>query len=105
MPRRTIGRGARYGLGARPGLVTGTVDQELLARNEYLAAENGRRGDVPADYIAVPMKTYNGLVVGLVAANLSTLLIGNGWRGVPSVTVSKAPRPSTTPDLGDCWPL
>jgi hypothetical protein len=27
-------------LGARPGYVTGTVDQELLARNEYLTAEN-----------------------------------------------------------------
>ena len=40
-PRRTIGRGGRYGLGARLlAYVTGTVDQELLARNEYLAAEN-----------------------------------------------------------------
>jgi putative transposase len=27
-------------LGAHPGLRDGTVDQELLARNEYLAAEN-----------------------------------------------------------------
>jgi putative transposase len=27
-------------LGARPGLRHGDVDQELLARNEYLAAEN-----------------------------------------------------------------
>jgi hypothetical protein len=30
----------RHGLGAHAGLLTGTVDQELLARNEYLTAEN-----------------------------------------------------------------
>src|ERR1700676_4882330 len=40
-PRRTIGRGGRYGLGGHSGLRHRTVDQELLARNEYLAAENG----------------------------------------------------------------
>src|SRR4030095_7836550 len=40
MPSRTLGQGGRYGLGADLAYVTGTVDQELLARNEYLAAEN-----------------------------------------------------------------
>jgi hypothetical protein len=40
MPSRTVGVGGRYGLGADLAYVTGTVDQELLARNEYLAAEN-----------------------------------------------------------------
>ena len=35
-----IGRGDDYGLGTYSGLFTGTVDQELLLRNEYLAAEN-----------------------------------------------------------------
>src|SRR5215831_8375972 len=34
------GQGGGNGLGAHAGHVTGTVDQELLARNEYLAAEN-----------------------------------------------------------------
>jgi hypothetical protein len=40
VPSRTVAEG-RYELGADPGLlyVTGMVDQELLARNEYLAAE------------------------------------------------------------------
>jgi hypothetical protein len=37
MPSSRIGAGGGgYGLGADPGLQTGTVDQELLARNEYL---------------------------------------------------------------------
>jgi hypothetical protein len=39
-PRRTIGRGGRYGLARILAYVARTVDQELLARNEYLAAEN-----------------------------------------------------------------
>ena len=30
----------RYGVGTYPGLHHGTVDQELLLRNEYLVAEN-----------------------------------------------------------------
>ena len=29
--------------------VTGTVDQELLARNEYLAAENRSLADLPSE--------------------------------------------------------
>ena len=35
------GSGGGYGLGAHAGLRdAGTVDRDLLARNEYLAAEN-----------------------------------------------------------------
>jgi hypothetical protein len=34
-------KGETYGLGARIlAYITGTVDQELLLRNEYLVAEN-----------------------------------------------------------------
>ena len=41
MPSPSLGMaGGVYGLDAYPAYVTGTVDQELLARNEYLAAEN-----------------------------------------------------------------
>jgi hypothetical protein len=40
MPSRTLGEGGRYGLGADPGLHHGDSGPELLARNEYLAAEN-----------------------------------------------------------------
>src|ERR1700694_4449829 len=39
-PRWTIGRGAVMDWARILAYVTGTVDQELLARNEYLAAEN-----------------------------------------------------------------
>jgi hypothetical protein len=38
-PQGSAQRG-RYGLGALPGLGHRDVDQELLARNEYLATEN-----------------------------------------------------------------
>jgi putative transposase len=41
MARRTIGRGGVMDWTRILAYVTGTVDQELLARNEYLAAENG----------------------------------------------------------------
>ncbi len=41
MPSPRLGRaGSIYGLGAYPGLRDGAADQELLARNECLAAEN-----------------------------------------------------------------
>jgi hypothetical protein len=41
MPSRTVGEGGPLMDWARVlAYVTGTVDQELLARNEYLAAEN-----------------------------------------------------------------
>ena len=40
MPRRTIGEAAVMDWARILAYVTGTVDQELLARNEYLAAEN-----------------------------------------------------------------
>ena len=39
-PRAAVGQGADMGWGRMLAYVTGTVDQELLARNEYLAAEN-----------------------------------------------------------------
>ena len=32
--------GEAHGVGTYPAYITGTVDQELLLRNEYLAAEN-----------------------------------------------------------------
>ena len=38
--RISAGQGDGCGLGANAGLRDGDVDQELLARNEYLAAEN-----------------------------------------------------------------
>ena len=50
------GRGG-YGLGAHPGLCEGTVDQELLARNEYLAAENLSLLKIPSGHgIGIQMK-------------------------------------------------
>jgi len=39
-PSSTIGQGAVMDWARILAYVTGTVDQELLARNEYLAAEN-----------------------------------------------------------------
>ena len=45
-------------MGAHPGLCEGTVDQELLARNEYLAAENLSLLKIPSGHgIGIPMKT------------------------------------------------
>jgi putative transposase len=38
-PRRTIGKGAVMDWARILAYITGTVDRELLARNEYLAAE------------------------------------------------------------------
>jgi hypothetical protein len=39
-PRAAVGQGADMDWARILAYVTGTVDQELLARNEYLAAEN-----------------------------------------------------------------
>jgi hypothetical protein len=39
--------------------VTGTVDQELLARNEYLAAENRRHGTRTTDTQAQAGGSYD----------------------------------------------
>jgi hypothetical protein len=39
-PRAAVGQGADMDWAGILAYVTGTVDQELLARNEYLAAEN-----------------------------------------------------------------
>jgi len=39
-PRAGVGQGAVMNWARVLAYVTGTVDQELLARNEYLAAEN-----------------------------------------------------------------
>ena len=39
-PRAAVGQGANMDWARILAYVTGTVDQELLARNEYLAAEN-----------------------------------------------------------------
>src|SRR5712691_9952875 len=39
-PRAAVGQGADMDWALILAYVTGTVDQELLARNEYLAAEN-----------------------------------------------------------------
>jgi hypothetical protein len=79
-----VGAGDRYGLGSDPGLRHGTADQELLARNEYLSAEN-----------CIPKAQLKGRLKLSDAERATLGEIGHRLSGIALAEVATVARPDT----------